>query len=84
MHTDGRDVLALHFDVSRVENLGADRLLYGKLGERFNHPQVLANLPTSFTRYRIETGQRYDFVVPRDDVKFFDSKTGLRSEPVTL
>jgi multiple sugar transport system ATP-binding protein len=70
--------------VTRIENLGADRLVYGKLEERFGHAVAIANLPTSFTRYPIEPNQRYDFAVPRKDVKFFDPRTGLRAEPLPL
>jgi hypothetical protein len=44
----------------------------------------VANLPTSFTQYSINIGATYDFAVPRNDVKFFDRKTGLRTEPVSL
>lgn len=84
MHERGGELLSLPFQVSRVENLGADRLVYGKLGERFNHLPVIANLPTSFTNYKIETSQSYDFAVPRNDVKFFDIKTGFRAEPIQL
>jgi len=67
-----------------VEDLGADRLAYGKLEDRFNRHQVVANLPTSFTHYSIETGGTYDFAVFRNNVKFFDLKTGLRAEPIPL
>jgi multiple sugar transport system ATP-binding protein len=84
MHEGGGELLSLPFQVSRVENLGADRLVYGKLGERFNHSPVIANLPTSFTNYKIETSQTYDFAVPRNNVKFFNSQTGLREEPIPL
>ncbi|MHC4676663.1 MAG: ABC transporter ATP-binding protein [Planctomycetota bacterium] len=84
MHTGSEEVVSLRFEINRVENLGADRLLYGKLEERFNHFNAVANLPTSFTNYSIKTGATYDFAVPRDDVKFFDLKTGLRSEPIPL
>jgi multiple sugar transport system ATP-binding protein len=84
MHEGGGELMSLTFEVSRVENLGADRLVYGKLGERFNHSTVIANLPTSFTHYKIETSQSYDFAVPRNDVKFFDIKTGLCAEPMPL
>jgi len=78
------EVTSLRFEVSRVEDLGADRLVYGKLGERFNRCPVVANLPTSFTHYAVKTNATYDFAVPRNDVKFFDRKTGLRTEPVSL
>lgn len=84
LHQAGGEVVSFRFEVSRVEYLGADRLAYGKLEERFNHSPVVANLPTSFTHYDLEAGATYDFAVPQDDVKFFDSKTGLRTEPVAL
>lgn len=84
MHEGGGDLVFLSFRVSRIENLGADRLIYGKLGERFGHAAVIANLPTSFTDYTIEAGLRYDFAVPLNDVKFFDGETGLRAEPLPL
>jgi multiple sugar transport system ATP-binding protein len=82
---EGRgDLVPMPFEVTRVENLGADRLVYGKLEERFNHTPVIANLPASFTNYTIETNHRYDFAVPRHDIKYFDTKTGLSTEPTPL
>jgi multiple sugar transport system ATP-binding protein len=84
MHERTEELVSLRFEVSRVENLGADRLAYGKLEERYNYSNVVANLPTSFTNYSIETQRTYDFAVPRRDIKFFDIKTGLRAEPIPL
>ncbi len=84
MHEGGGDLVLLPFTVTRIENLGADRLIYGKLEERFGGAAVIANLPTSFTDYTIETNKSYDFAVPRNDVKFFDCQTGLRAEPLPL
>jgi multiple sugar transport system ATP-binding protein len=84
MHDGSNDVISLPFEVNRVENLGADRLVYGRLDEKFSQATVIANLPTSFTNYTVEANQSYDFVVPRNDVKFFDSKTGLRADPIPL
>jgi multiple sugar transport system ATP-binding protein len=82
---EGRgDVVPTPFEITRVENLGADRLVYGKLEERFNHKPVIANLPASFTNYTIETNHRYDFAVPRHDIKYFDKKTGLSAKPIRL
>jgi multiple sugar transport system ATP-binding protein len=78
------DLVVMSFEVSRVENLGADRLVYGKLTERFNSAHVVANIPASFTGYTVKTAQSYDFAVPRNDIKFFDIKTGLRSESMEL
>ncbi|MEJ2327381.1 MAG: ABC transporter ATP-binding protein [Chromatiaceae bacterium] len=84
MHTDGIDVVSMPFTVNRVENLGADRLLYGRLDARFANAAVIANLPTSFTTYAIDPGRTYDFAVPRHAVKFFDAGTGRRKMPEPL
>jgi multiple sugar transport system ATP-binding protein len=84
MHEDGVDVVEFPFEIGRVEDLGADRLIYGKLGERFKFSHAIANLPASFTRYSIEREKTYHFAVPRSAVKFFDGKTGVRAEPVPL
>jgi multiple sugar transport system ATP-binding protein len=82
---EGRnDLISFPFDVTRVEDLGADHLVYGNLGVKFGRSHVVANLPTSFTHYTVETGATYDFAVPQGDVKFFDNKTGLRAEAITL
>lgn len=78
------DLESFTVEVSRVEDLGSDRLVYGRLEKRFGHHQVVANLPTSFTHYSIETGGTYDLAVPRKDVKFFDVESGLRAEPIPL
>ncbi len=84
MHEGSGERVLLPFTVTRIENLGADRLIYGKLEERFGRAAAIANLPTSFTDYTIETNKNYDFAVPCSDVKFFDHHTGLRTEPITL
>jgi multiple sugar transport system ATP-binding protein len=82
MHEGSSELESFPFEVTRVEDLGADRLVYGKLQERLNRSPVVANLPTSFAHYSIEVGATYDFKVPREDVRFFDIETGLRAEPI--
>ena len=82
MHEGSIELESFPFEVTRVEDLGADRLVYGKLQERLKRSPVVANLPTSFAHYSIEVGATYDFKVPREDVKFFDIESGLRSEPI--
>jgi len=84
MYDKSVDVVSFRFNVTRVEDLGADHLVYGNLDERFNRCHVVSNLPTSFACYCVQTGCGYDFAVPRDAVKFFDTKTGLRTEPLPL
>ncbi len=84
MHEGSVELESFPIEVTRVEDLGADRLVYGRLQERFNRSYAVANLPTSFTHYSIEVGATYNFAVPRKDVKFFDIDTGLRAKPIAL
>jgi multiple sugar transport system ATP-binding protein len=80
----GNELTTLEFRVKRVENLGSDRLVYGNLSGRFTRSPVIANLPTSFTQYAIETGGSYQFAVPSQMIKYFDQKTGRRTEPFSF
>lgn len=81
---EGREDLQLiGFDVSRVEYLGSDRLLYGKLEERMKGRDAVAKLPTSLP-VSISAGQTYEFAVPRDAVRYFTKETGLATDPVPL
>jgi multiple sugar transport system ATP-binding protein len=68
----------LGFRVTRVEYLGADRLVYGVLEGRFGEPRVISRLPSTVTT-PVETGRRYEFAVGDQDLKFFDKASGLRS-----
>jgi multiple sugar transport system ATP-binding protein len=69
--------------VTRLEYLGADRLIYGVLEGRFADAKVIARLPYTVTTI-VEPGQRYDFTVPEHELKFFDRETGLRTAPRAL
>ncbi len=77
------DLKHLRFHVTRSEYLGSDRLLYGNLDERFKRRHVVAKLTTSIDMV-IEGGQTYEFAVPRETIRFFDRKTGLKTDPVPL
>lgn len=77
------DLEHLDFEVTRSEYLGSDRLLYGNLGARFKKRHVVAKLTTSITT-PVEAGKAYGFAVPRDSIRYFDRKTGLRRDPVPL
>ena len=70
-------VIAFPFQVTRVEYLGADRLLYGMLGGAFADQKVIARLPSTVT-VGIEPGTNYEFTVQERELKFFDSSTELR------
>jgi multiple sugar transport system ATP-binding protein len=73
----------LKFRIERVENLGADLLLYGELCELAPNEKVIVKL--SYTvRLGVPAGTTADFSIRRTDVKFFDERTGARLPPRPL
>jgi multiple sugar transport system ATP-binding protein len=75
---DGARLAVFPFRVTRLEYLGADRLIYGVLEGNFADAKVIARFPYTVTTV-VEPGQRYDFTVPEHELKFFDARTGLRA-----
>src|SRR5437660_8833173 len=71
------------FRVDRVENLGADRLLYGVLRDLAPDVKMIINLPFT-VHLPITEGQAYEFSVKERDFKFFDKESGLRIAPRPL
>ena len=71
------------FNVKRVENLGSDRLLYGALKGITEDNRIIAKLPSTVT-VSIEPGKRYEFAIQDRHLKFFNKKTGLRTEPESI
>ena len=69
-------MITFPFRVTRVEYLGADRLLYGTLGGAFSDQKVIARLPSTVSVDIKET--TYDFTVEDKELKFFDKSTDLR------
>jgi multiple sugar transport system ATP-binding protein len=69
--------VTLAFRVTRVEYLGADRLLYGTLNGAFAEQKVIARLPSTVT-VGIEAEKVYDFTIEEKELKFFDTSTELR------
>jgi multiple sugar transport system ATP-binding protein len=67
------------FEVTWVEDLGSDRLVYGNVGIRSPHRHVIAKLARNITVH-IEAGRTYTFAVLRSEISFFDGKTGLRTD----
>jgi multiple sugar transport system ATP-binding protein len=61
------------FHVHRTEYLGAERLLYGEIGET----RAVARFPAN-ADYAIEIGTTTDFAVRASDLKRFAKGTGLR------
>jgi multiple sugar transport system ATP-binding protein len=71
------NMIIFPFRVTRVEYLGADRLLYGTLGGAFSDQKVIARLPSTVT-VDIKPETTYDFTVEDKELKFFDKSTDLR------
>ncbi len=75
----GADAVTYPFEVTWTEYLGAERLVYGNVGEKSHALHVVSRLPGSMS-LPIETGRTYPFAVPRRDLRFFDRKSGLRTD----
>lgn len=75
----------IHFGVrlNLVEFLGSEWILYGTLdGGRFNGHSVISRLPATIAGgVPNEVNRVYDFAVSEQDLKFFDQKTELRTQP---
>jgi multiple sugar transport system ATP-binding protein len=66
------------FEVERVENLGADRLLYGSLRDIASDRKIIVNLPST-VHEAVSAGRAYELSIRRQDLKFFDKESGLRA-----
>jgi multiple sugar transport system ATP-binding protein len=74
----GDDDIAFPFRVTRVEYLGADRLVYGVLEGRYPETRAISKMPTNI-RTGITAGEIYDFVVRRRDIVRFERTSGRRT-----
>jgi multiple sugar transport system ATP-binding protein len=83
VHGSRDNLMDFQFRVTRVEYLGADRLLYGVLGGKFADEKAVARLPSTVTA-PIEAGGTYTFAVHEKGLRFFDRETGLRTGPSPL
>ncbi|MFZ1886210.1 MAG: ABC transporter ATP-binding protein [Rhodoplanes sp.] len=73
----GDDNITLPFRVTRIEYLGADRLVYGVLEGHTSASHVISKIPTN-VRTELSAGESYEFVVRRRDVERFDRASGRR------
>ena len=78
-----RDLVTIPLRVSHVENLGADRLVYGDVRDSYEDRFTAAKLPSMVTVH-IEPGEEYDFVIERHHLKYFDKSSGLKTDPIAL
>jgi multiple sugar transport system ATP-binding protein len=74
------EMVKFGYRVMRVENLGSDRLVYGRLEQMGGDQVVMSKLPFTVT-HPLQDGGRYDFVVPRAELRFFDAASGKRIAP---
>ena len=70
---------AFPLQVTRVENLGSDRLVYGELEAPHAAQKVISRIPCTVT-IPVEAGVRYDFAVRTADLHRFDRQSGRRRE----
>jgi len=76
-HNSHEPLVDVWFRVDRVENLGADRLLYGSLRDLAPDVRMIVNLSAT-VHFPVSEGEAYQFSIRQRDLKFFDKETGLR------
>jgi len=69
--------VTFNFTVTRVENLGSDRYIYGYVPDVDAEAKVIAKLPSTVTT-PITEGDRAPFAIGRSNLCFFDPKSGAR------
>ena len=79
-HPSSSKLVTLNYTVTRVEDLGAQRLLYGTLNDLSPGSKMIINLPSTVPLVA-EPGKSVQFDVCEKDLKFFDEQTSLRIPP---
>jgi multiple sugar transport system ATP-binding protein len=77
VYSTDEPLVSFFYRVTRVEDLGADRLLYGSLRDLAPDTKMIVNLPSTI-HLSVTPGDSYEFACKANDLKFFDPKTGLR------
>jgi multiple sugar transport system ATP-binding protein len=77
VYSTSEPLVSFWYRVTRVEDLGADRLLYGSLRDLAPDTKMIVNLPSTI-HLAVTPGESYEFACKANDLKFFDPKTGLR------
>jgi multiple sugar transport system ATP-binding protein len=65
------------FRITRIEYLGAERLVYGLVDGRTPETRLISKIPTNI-RTHIDAGHVYDFTVRRQDIARFERESGKR------
>ncbi len=73
--------ILLRFQVTYMEFLGAERILYGSLvGTRFAEKEVISRVPSTISG-SFQAGETHDFGVAGESLRFFDRQTEKRTQP---
>jgi len=75
----GESRAAMEFHVSRVENLGGERHVYGTVSGIAEETRVISRLPATVDT-PIAPDETYEFAVHERHLRFFDRDTGARTE----
>jgi multiple sugar transport system ATP-binding protein len=75
----GEALVDFWFKVDRVENLGANRLLYGNLRDVSGAEKMIISL-SSTVKATMPPGASYELSMRKADLKFFDRATGQRMD----
>ncbi len=67
------------FEVTYLEYLGAERLVYGNIGEKCSARHVVSRLSGNIV-VSVEVGKTYSFSAATNDLRYFDKATGLRRD----
>jgi multiple sugar transport system ATP-binding protein len=81
--TSPEPMQVFRFTVGRVEYLGADQLVYGTIRDASGETDAIARLSSEEVT-PTEPGETYDFVVQKQQLRFFDKSSGERIAPVEL
>lgn len=73
------DAMQIPFRVRRVEYLGGDRLLYGRIAQVLPETEVLARIPSNVD-YTPAEGEEVPFAVLQSELRYFDPQSGLAIE----
>ena len=79
--TSSSNMLTCDFQISRVENLGSDRYVYGTIPALDPEAKVIAKVPSTLPASVAAPGSRERFLVDRDRLCYFDADSGARCAP---
>jgi len=68
------------FEITRVENLGSDRYVYGTIPKLDPEAKVIAKLPSTLD-VRVTPGSRERYAVEGGKLRWFDRESGQRIDP---